>query len=394
MDRLKKVLTSYWTLGILWGLAALFVVIFKAHCDPARLNNFLIYRQTFWHALEGLNLYAYYPEEYFDHNLYGPLFAFFMAPFALLPKIAGAIVWELFLVAGMFLTILKFPFDRQRKILIMWYISNDVFSALLMTQFNMVIAFLVPAAYLAIRKDRPEWAAFFILFGGFTKLYGFIGLSLFFFVKRKWRFLGWCAIWGIIFFCLPMLISSPGYIIDQYREWYLCLTDKNALNTVNASVIDLSFHQNISFLGMTHRISGRDFSDMWILLPAAILFCLPYIRVSQWRNEGYQWGYVALALMSLILFSTGSETSGYIMALLGVAIWYWSAPWKRDGWTLFLLLFALVLGSFGHSDLMPKYLRQEWIRPYVLKALPITLVWLQQVFELLTRDYKTPSYKL
>lgn len=384
---LRRFFSSYWTIGVIWALVALFVVLGKYHGDPMRLNNFLIYRQTFYHTLEQVNLYAYYPEEYFDHNLYGPLFAVIMAPFALLPHLAGAIAWELFLAGVMFLTILRFPFGKERNILIMWYVSNEIVSTLLMTQFNMVIAALLPATYLALQRDKEWLAALFILIGAFTKIYGIVGLALFFFARRKWNMTMWLGIWSVVLFCLPMLLSSPSYILDQYKEWYLCITDKNSINTTAASVIDLSFHQNVSFLGMAHRISGMEFSDLYILVPAAILFCLPYVRVREYRYDGFRWGFVASALMCLVLFSTSTESSGYIMALLGVAIWYWSAPWKRGGWSLFLLLFALVLGSFGHSDLMPRYLRQEFIRPYVLKSLPITMVWLQQIYELLRKDY-------
>lgn len=383
----RKIAESYSIPGGIWVLAALAVVLLKYHCDPERLNNFLIYRQTFYHAAEHLNLYAYYPDEYFDHNLYGPLFSVLIAPFALLPKLAGAIVWELFLCAAMYLTVLKLPFGRERKVLILWYVTNEVISALLMTQFNLIIAALLPATYMSIRKEKEWLAGLLVAIGTLTKIYGIAGLPLMLLSHRKWRCGIWLGIWGAVLIFLPMMIWGWEYAAGQYREWYLCLSDKNELNTAAASVIDLSFHQNVSILGFAHRVSGREFSDVWILLPAAILFVAPLFRYRQYSAGSYGWGITASALMSLILFSTGSESSGYIMALLGVALWYWSADWKRSGFDLFLLLFALVLGSFGHSDLMPKYLRQEFIRPYVLKAFPIMLVWLKQVYELLTRKY-------
>ena len=55
---------------------------------------------------------------------------------------------------------------------------------------------------------------------------------------------------------------------------------------------------------------------------------------------------------------------------------------------LALLIFAFILTSFSPSDLFPKYLRDEFVRPYALKALPCVMIWLKLTYELLTRDYK------
>ena len=148
-----------------------------------------------------------------------------------------------------------------------------------------------------------------------------------------------------------------------------------------------NYYQNISVLGMTHRITQMAFSDIYILLPAMLLFLLPYLRTSQYANHGFQWGIVSSVLMCIILFSTGSESSGYIIAILGVALWYVTSPWERGKWDIALLIFALVLGSFGTSDLVPRSIQRSLIRPYSLKALPILLVWLKLIWELCTRDY-------
>ena len=33
-------------------------------------------------------------------------------------------------------------------------------------------------------------------------------------------------------------------------------------------------------------------------------------------------------------------------------------------------------------------LRKEWVQPYALKALPVTLVWLKLCYEMMTKDYQ------
>ena len=58
-------------------------------------NNFLIFRASYYHLVHHLNLYAAYPAEHDDMFYYGPLFPVFFAPFALLPKAIGLLLWEL-----------------------------------------------------------------------------------------------------------------------------------------------------------------------------------------------------------------------------------------------------------------------------------------------------------
>ncbi len=205
------------------------------------------------------------------------------------------------------------------------------------------------------------------------------------------KFIMWLLIWGAIMFVLPMFISSSEYVLEQYSEWYSTIIDKNDINVAVGFNTQSNYYQNISVLGMTHRITQMAFSDIYILLPAMLLFLLPYLRTSQYANHGFQWGIVASVLMCIILFSTGSESSGYIIAILGVALWYVTSPWERSKWDIALLIFALVLGSFGTSDLVPRFIQRSLIRPYSLKALPILLVWLKLIWELCTRNYLPQS---
>jgi hypothetical protein len=96
--------------------------------------------------------------------------------------------------------------------------------------------------------------------------------------------------------------------------------------------------------------------------------------------------------MFTVLFSTGSESSGYIIALVGVVIWYTAAPWQRGRWDVALMVFVFVLTSLSPSDLFPAYLRREWVQPYALKALPVSVVWLRLCWEMLTKDYAAGSH--
>ena len=250
-----------------------------------------------------------------------------------------------------------------------------------MQQFNIAIAAIILLAFFLIEKERDTEAAFFIVVGTLVKLYGIVGLAFFFFSKHKIRFILSLIGWSILLFALPMLITSPEYIISQYHEWFVWLTEKNTEN------LD-SIAQNISLLGMMHRTTGLAFSNLWLILPGMLLFAIPYLRFSQYKHVAFRQTLLASVLMFVVLFSTGSESSGYIIPFVGVVIWFTAAPWKRTGWDVALLIFAFVLSSLSPSDLFPAYLRKEWVQPYALKALPITLIWLKLCWEMYTKDYK------
>ncbi len=374
-------LRDYRLLCVLWLFIGFISALTKLHA----YNNFMIFRGVFWHTWQQLPLYAEYPAEYFDTNHYGPLFSVVIMPFAVVPSWMGVTMWCVALSMGLYVTIRRSLFTDRQQVFLLWFCAHELLTALFMQQFNVAITAIILLAFFLIEKERDFWAAFFIILGTMVKLYGIVGLAFFFFSRHKGRLVLSLIAWSLILFALPMLMSSPEYICEQYREWYASLTVKNGLNQT-------SIAQNISLLGMVRRVSGcMAYSDLWIIIPGLLLFALPYLRLSQYRHMAFRQTLLASVLMFCVLFSTGSESSGYIIALVGVVVWYTAAPWKRTGWDVALMVFVFVLSSLSPSDLFPAYLRKEWVQPYALKALPVTLVWLKLCWEMMTREYEAAN---
>ena len=367
------------TLLGLWTLLA--VVAGLTKIAPHRHNNFLIFRGVFWHTIQKLSLYDFYPTEYNDHNHYGPIFSLVIAPFAVVPDAIGLLGWLVVLAIGMYYAVRRLPLEEGRQIFLYWFCAHELLTALQMQQFNIAIAAIIIGSFAAIEKGREVTAAFLIVLGTFVKLYGVVGLAFFFFVKRKPRFILALIGWSVVCFVAPMLISSPEYVVGQYVEWYERLAAKNGENT-------FSLMQNISLLGMIRKASGSaSYSDLLVILPGLALFGLPYLRFGQYRHLAFRYAILSSVLLFVVLFSTGSESSTYIIPFAGIALWYTTSPWKRSGWDVALLVFAFVLSSLSPSDLFPRSLREAYVLPYALKALPPTLIWLRLSYELLTRDY-------
>jgi hypothetical protein len=372
----KPFFRDFRTLAGLWLLLGVLAAVMKMHSH----NNFLVFRGSFWHAWQGLPLYAEYPQEYWDINHYGPLFSLLIAPFAVVPEWLGLLMWCVALSLGLYVAVRRSLLTSGQQLFVLWFCAHELLTALYMQQFNIAIAAIIVGAFFLIEKERDATAAFLIVLGTLVKIYGIVGLAFFFFSKHKIRFIGALVLWSAVMFVAPMVLSSPDYVIGQYQAWFVDLVSKNSENAE-------ALMQNISLLGMTHRVTGLEFSDLWLILPGLVMFGIPYLRISQYQHMAFRQTLLASVLMFTVLFSTGSESSGYIIALVGVVIWYTAVPWQRNRWDIALLVFVFVLSSLSPSDLFPAYLRKEWVQPYALKALPVTIVWLKLCWEMWTKDY-------
>ena len=379
----KPFFRDFRTLAGLWLLLGVLAAVMKMHSH----NNFLVFRGSFWHAWQGLPLYAEYPQEYWDINHYGPLFSLVIAPFAVVPEWLGLLMWCIALSLGLYVAVRRSLLTSGQQLFVLWFCAHELLTALYMQQFNSAVAAIVVGAFFLIEKERDATAAFLIVLGTLVKIYGIVGLAFFFFSKHKVRFVAALAVWSAVMFVAPMVLSSPDYVVGQYQAWMVDLASKNSENAE-------ALMQNISLLGMTHRVTGLEFSDLWLIVPGLVMFGIPYLRINQYQNVAFRQTLLASVLMFTVLFSTGSESSGYIIALVGVVVWYTAAPWQRNRWDVALIIFVFVLTSLSPSDLFPAYLRKEWVQPYALKALPVTIVWFKLCWEMYTKDYNSITNNL
>ena len=377
-EKLKLFLTDRRTLLWLWMIIAVTGMTRFGH---GRENNFLIFKSVYWHVVDKLPLYIEYPAEYFDMNHYGPTFSLVIAPFAIPPTWLGMLLWLVALTLLLYVAIRHNNFTTYQQVFIYWFCAHELLNGVQMQQFNIAIAAIILLSYYFISKEKDFWAAFLIVLGTLVKVYGIVGLAFFFFSRHKVKFIGSLAFWTVVLFAAPMLISSPEYIIGQYHEWLVTTVEKNSENL-------MTLGQNISLLGIVRKTTGcLDYSDLWLIIPGMIAFALPYLRLKQYSSEAFRQTLLASVLIFTVLFSTGSENSSYIIAVVGVVIWYTAAPWQRSKWDIALMVYVFIFCTMAHSDLVPKFLRETWIKPYALKALPVVIVWLKLCYEMYTKDY-------
>ncbi len=374
----KPIFTDYRSIDLIWICVSVFMGVFNTLTGRFH-NNYQIYKYVFFNTLEQFPLYLPRPLFFDDMNHYGPIFGIIIAPFAMLPDVWGGTLWLVMLSLLLFYAIKELPLHPLQHMAIFWICTNSFIIAHTNAQFNTATAALIILSYTNIRKEKDIWAAFMIMLGTFVKLYGIVGFAFFFYSKHKPKLLLWSVIWGIIFFVLPMVISSPEYIVTQYKDWFNELIIKNQGN-------NNSIHQNISFLGMIRKSIGwSDLSNLPMILGALFLFALPYFRIKEYKNLRFQLLTLASVLIFVVMFSTGSEPSTYIIAIAGVATWFIIQPRPFTAWNLFLIIFALSVSSFAPSDLFPRQFYYNFILPNALQALPCAIIWLTIIYEMLFR---------
>lgn len=380
MKKLKEWLSDFRVIFAGWLIMALIPWLSRWLRDVFDLDYSIFYH-SFWHAWQQMPLYIIYPEDG-NYFLYGPLFTVLMAPLAVLPYQLGRLLWMLIITVVPFWSIRKTCFTRYQQVFILWFVAAEAYLCTLDSESNSLILAILIFSFYLIDKEEDRWAALLIALGTTTKLFGIVGLAFLPFSHHKLKLIGWTAAWTAILLVLPMLVFGVDYISQQYLAWYDVLVHKNELNQFAAG-------QNVSLLGIVRKVSGcATYSDLWLMIPGMVLFALPYLRFKQYKHAAFRQTILASVLMFIILFATSSENYGYIIAMTGVAIWYTAAPWKRSKWDVALMVLAFILTSMSSSDLFYKPLWREVIKPYSLKALPVTIIWLKLTYELCKRDYE------
>nr|WP_315028066.1 glycosyltransferase family 87 protein [uncultured Chryseobacterium sp.] len=378
---LKILLNPKYIFGV-YLIVAVATALSKFSRGYQAINNYLIFKGVFFNTLAEKNLYLQYPEQYSDMNHYGIFFSLLIAPFAVMPDWLGISLWNV-ANTGIFLyAIHKLPFSDPKKALFALLCLQEYITAAVSLQFNVALVGLLMLSAIYIYERKEVQSATAIVVGIFVKLYGIVGLSQFFFIKNKVKFILAGIVVAVLCLCIPMIYSSPQFVIQSYADWAHSLISKNNDNQVLGNM------QDISLMGFVRRILGdASISNLTFLAFGVPLFALPYIRIKQYKNYAYQLMILASTLLFLVLFSSGSESPTYIIAVAGVMIWF-TLQKEKTPFIIGLLVFVIVLTCFSPSDLFPKFVKQNYIIKYSLKAVPCIIVWLRVIYELLTKDFE------
>ncbi len=337
-------------------------------------NNYLIFKYSAKHLLEGKNLYTSYPDEYDDLYKYSPTFAILMLPFLYLPDAIGLCLWNLLNAIPLFLAIWLVPMPQQKKALIAWLVLPELIINMQNAQSNGVVAACMITTFVAIEHKKWELTALPIALSAFIKIFGALSGILAVFSENRYKVIIFGAIWFALWLSLPLLVVPPSSLIAQYENW-LTLLKKDYEPIRSASIYGC-------WLAWFESEPPR----MWLTLIGVAALLLPLTRIKKYENLNFRITYLGFLMIWGVIFNHRAESPTFIIAICGVMLWFFAQ--KKTFLNVILLTFALFCTAILPSDLVPKsWTEYGW--KYELKALSCILIWLKAGYDLILKSAQT-----
>ena len=303
-----------------------------------------------------------------------------MAPFAYLPDAAGLLLWNLLNTLILFYALWQLPLASDKaKLFAVGFILIELITSLQNSQSNGLMAGLIISAFVFLESKKPAWASLCIVLTVFIKLFGAAAFALFIFYPGKLKALAYSLCWMVLFALLPLLVVTPSQLNFLYHEWF------NLLNH------DQNVSYGLSVAGWLHSWFHLHIPNSIMTACGAILLLLPLFKTSYYSDVKFRLLFLSSLLVWLVIFNHKAESPTFVIAMAGVAIWYFSQEKKIENTVL--LVIAFVFTSLSQTDLFPREFREIFVAPYVLKAIPCILIWLKIVHNMLLYEgKKIPSH--
>ncbi|WP_373513435.1 glycosyltransferase family 87 protein [Persicitalea sp.] len=340
-----------------------------------KYNNYLIFKLSFFHLIEDKDLYILYLNEQWDLFKYSPTFALLFGLFAWLPDFVGLTLWNLLNGLVFFLGLYYLPkIDIRTKGLIFVFVVLELVGSVQNEQSNALMAGLLLFTFGFLERDKYWLAALCIVASIFIKLFGVVALALYFLYPNKWKLTYTTAVWVVVFTLLPLLVVGADQLLFLYKSWGNLLAN------------DHDASHGMSVIGWLKTWFGWEPDKVVVAVVGAILFCLPLLKIKSYSKYPFRVLMLASVLLWVIIFNHRAESPTFIIAVSGVALWYFIQVPKTEN--LILLLLTLMFSILSPTDIVPAFVRTEWFEPYVVKAVPCILVWVKIIYDLLTGTFE------
>ena len=359
-----------WFIGLVYALAAVAgsvqrLAMGRLPNGYTAYENYLIFKTSYLQLASGANPYAGIPGGPWDLFKYSPAFALGMAPFTLLPDWLGVPIWNLLNALPLLYAILNLPILTQpQRIFCAWFVLPELVISLQNSQSNGITVALLLFAWIAFEQDRPAKAAGWVAASTFIKIFGIFAVLPGLLYARWGRFSLGLIVWSVVLLLVPLVLVSPHHLLQVYRWWIELLRADQAVS-VGLSVegwLQTWFGWEPSktlVMGAGFAVFGAS-----VLAARRLARTVPHYRVLAWAS----------LLLWVVIFNHKAESPTYIIAMCGVALWYCMS--EKKTWEKGLCWTAFVLASLSPTDIFPRYLREVWVQPYVLKAVPCIIIWI------------------
>jgi len=340
------------------------------HYQP--LQNFAIFRNSFFHLIHHQDLYARFDAEQWDFYRYSPTFALLFAPFAVLPYSLGAVLWNVLNALALAWAIRRVPIAHERtKMLVLWFVFLSMLNSISNAQSNALMAGLMLAAWNAQERKNPILSSFLIVLSVFVKLFGAFALLPCLLCQGRKKLLAFTAGWGLIMAALPLIAVPPAQLLALYRGWYA---------TVHAFS---EARLGLSVMGFLRAWFHLEIPQNYVVVAGALILLGVALRGPH-RNPRFRLLAAASALIFVTIFNYAAESPTFVLAVSGCALWYFFQA--RTPANLALLIAVFLFTCLSSTDLVPRALRREFLETYVIKAIPCILVWIKLQYDMFRFD--------
>ena len=336
-------------------------------------NNYVIFKQSHFHLIENKDLYQFFPEEHVDLYKYSPAFALIFGIFARLPDLAGLTLWNLLNVLVLFQAIYFLPKGNLRtKGFILLAITYEMLTSIQNEQSNALLTGLIIFGFCFLERRKYWLGTLCILLSVFIKLFGIVAFALFLLYPDKLKLAYTSIFWGLVLLFLPLLAIDFSQLIYLYESWGSLLED------------DHSISDGFSVMGWLKTWFAINVNKPLVTFFGVILFCLTLIRRKFYHQYAFRILLLSSILIWVVIFNHRAESPTFIVALTGVSIWYFSLyPSKIN---LILFVAAFIFTGLAATDVFPAFVRNEWFKPYVVKAVPCILVWARIFYQMMSGE--------
>ena len=335
------------------GLALLALVVYQARLRHEMID-FITWRQAAVRALHAEPLYrvedGHYQFKYF------PLFALAMAPFGMVGREAGKLLWFVALVALLVAmlrwSVTALPDRRLSQRVLMWvavvlmakFFAHEV----LLGQANLLLGALLLATLLALQGGRRVAAGALVGVAVFVKPYALI-LVPWLLVTQGWQAAATTAVIVAAGLLMPAAVYGWAGNLDLLRGWYRTVSESTLPNLLN--------NDNVSIASMWAKWLGPGgvaSALAWLTVAATLILV---IVVWRRRRSVPAPEYLECALLMLLIPLVSPQGWDYVLLLATPAVvclvdrWReFSRPWQA---TLGVALALMCLTMF---DLMGRAL--------------------------------------
>jgi hypothetical protein len=372
----KKILFSAYTLVTLM-VAVIIVIDYNNKDYPI----YLTFTTPIINLLQEKSIYEINPAVFPKVYLYSPFFALIVGVLKWTPDLLGMFIWDMLNLFVLFRAIHLFFENNKDKLISILILIPAIILSTHHHQSNAIIAGCILLTLYYLRKDNTTLAAFCTAICLFIKFYGFAAIILCLFFNCRMSYIIKLVGWVLLFSVLPLLFVSPHYLLSAYTEWWTIL--KTVEFKVQPSIMCLM--DSLFHLSVSHKL---------ISAAGLLVFIFPLINIAKYKDSVFQNLIMASLLITIIIFNKMATSPTYIIAFVGVCVW-WAGIAKKSffDWAILSLAILLAILSLPY---WPNFIINEWLFPYSIIVIPYFLIWvkMQIQFWQMETSKKNYSYSL